>query len=150
MNINPHIKAITIGRVYNLGNYEHVRYEIQAICDEGDAQLTIIALERLIDGLRPAVGIKSKAELDRDATRIAEMRTMSAAAFERQYGNPVGGQDAYIARCVCDHAEECKKRDASIKRSKRIRQLFDDLGGAAVYKDAKLSWDDDENYRGDE
>ncbi len=143
------ITRISVGRVFNLGNYEHVRYEITADVVPGNAGMTIVALERLIEGLRPERSIKSLGELERDGQRIAEMKTMSAASFERQHGNPVGGPDEYIKRCQASLDEEKAKREASLSKAKRIRQLFDDLGGAAVYKDAKLSWDDGD-YHNDE
>jgi hypothetical protein len=137
-----HISRITIGRVYNLGNYEHVRYELSIDVSAGDASKAIVAAERLIEGLRPDRETKSQAELDREGKRISEMRTMSAAAFERQHGSPVGGVDAYIARVQQSHDEAVAERQKSIVKQKRVRQLFDDLGGAAVFKDAKMSWDD--------
>lgn len=40
-------------------------------------------------------------------------------------------------------AEETHKRDAALARAARARKMFDDLGGAAAWKDAKLDWDSD-------
>lgn len=45
---------ITIARLYNLGNYEHVRYEITAdVPPEGKAQQTFMDLTAIIARLKP-------------------------------------------------------------------------------------------------
>lgn len=137
------VSRINIGRVYNLGNYEHVRYELCIDIPAGEnASTAIIAAERLIEGLRPDRSSETKADLDREAKRIADMRTMCAADFERRHGQPVGGATAYIERCVADLTEKTARMKERNEKQARARQLFDDLGGASQWKDAKLSWDD--------
>ena len=142
------ISRISIGRVYNLGNYEHVRYELTVDVPEGEsAAAAVIGMERIVEGLRPDRSSPSAADLERSQFAIDEAKKMSAAAFERQHGNPVGGPDAYIARMQESLDKANADRAASQARQRRARRLFDDLAGAETFKDAKLSWDDDYDDR---
>ena len=141
------ISKITVGRLYNLGNYEHVRYEITAEIKEGEsAATTIKGVEAVLAGLSPVekAGIVSKSDIERRTREIEEMRTMPAADWERRYGHCVGKVAEVIGRYEESLEEDVAKRDAVLKRAREARELFDDLGGAAEWKDAKLSWHDDD------
>ena len=48
------ITKITIGRLYNLGSYEHIRYELTCEIPSGESPATaLIGLEKLIGALNP-------------------------------------------------------------------------------------------------
>jgi hypothetical protein len=143
------VTRINIGRVYNLGNYEHVRFDLTVEVPDGEsAEKAMLGLEKIITALKPEKTIKSKLELEQEAGRIAAMALMSDAEFTRAHGGygaqPRAAQIEYARKRL---EEEKARSEASIKRSKKARALLDDLGGASEWKDAKLSWEDhDDDY----
>lgn len=142
------ITKITIGRLYNLGSYEHVRYELTAEVPQGESPATaIIGLEKILTALSPKTHTHSRSELEREAHQIEEMRHLLAGkgeeAFRQRHGfSFVSTPEEYIARCAESHAKNVADRDKWERRSAKARILLDDLGGAANFKDAKLDWED--------
>jgi len=137
------ITKITIGRLYNLGNYEHVRYELSVEVPEGQSAATaVIGMEKILSGLAPLkhANVKSQHDIQQMAREIEAMKTMSVVDWERRYGLGTGSD--LIERKQDLLEEESVKTQAALTRARRARQLFDDLGGAAQWKDAKLDWDD--------
>ncbi len=141
------ITKITIGRLYNLGSYEHVRYELTAEVPQGESAATaIIGLEKILTALSPKNSTHSRDELDRQKRQLEAMhRKLSDEGpdeFRRYYGHEfVGTPEEYIARCEESHAQDVAAREAWEARSAKARKLLDDLGGAANFKDAKLDWE---------
>lgn len=143
----PRISRINIGRLYNLGNYEHERFELTIDIPEGaSAQDAIIGAERILAGLKPMVGIKEPSELRRMRVRLDEMRNMTEQQIQTQYGSwsAPATKETIIRRHEVDLDEEIEKRRKAIKKQEEARALFDDLCGAAKWVDAKLSWDNDD------
>lgn len=140
------ITKITVARLYNLGNYEHVRYELTAEIKEGESATTAIkGLESIVGGLKPLekCGICSASEIDRKRREVDEMRKMPVAEWGRRYGHCVGTPSEVIQRYELSLKEEEDKREEATRRASEARELMDDLGGAAEWSDAKLSWEDD-------
>lgn len=140
------ITKITIGRLYNAGNYEHVRYELTAEVKEGEsASAALQGMEKLLCALnpKPACGVKSNSELERERLRIGQLKEMTDDQFSRSIGQPEGGKSAYIQRVTQGLADDTVKRAEWDHRHSQARKLLDDLGGASKWKDAKLSWDND-------
>lgn len=146
------VSRITIGRLYNLGSYEHVRYELTVDVKEGESPGTaILGMEKILSALSPKTCTHSRDELLRDRRRINEMRRCLAEdghdEFKRINGyHIVGTPEEYIQRCEESHAENVAKRDAWEARSEKARKMLEDLGGAANWKDAKLEWEDDNEF----
>lgn len=145
------ITKITIGRLYNLGSYEHVRYELTAEIPEGQSPGTaIIGMEKILAALSPKTSTHSRSELDREAKRLEAMKTQLLAhgeeRFRRDHGHFEGTPEEYLARCEKSLAENVARRDAWEARSAKARKLLEDLGGAANWRDAKLEWEDDDEY----
>lgn len=137
------ISRISIGRVYNLGNYEHIRYELTVDVKEGEsAAAAFAAVENIIAGLKPDRISKSNEELWRERKVIEQAKQMPLAEFQRRHGDPVGGPAAYIQRLEQSLAESEKQARESHDRAKTVRRLFDDLGGASQWKGAKLDWEE--------
>lgn len=44
------------------------------------------------------------------------------------------------------HADNVARREAWEARSAKARKLLEDLGGAANFKDAKLDWEDGDDF----
>jgi hypothetical protein len=140
----PRISRITIGRLHNLGNYEHVRYEVTVELPPGTSPASVLhRTEQLLNDLQPkaphhayeVLGARrelAKAEPklvdfvnSRDEYNTAEERYRSAV-LERER----------CAKVVHRYDEWRKCRDAA-------HLAFDELGGTRVHTDAKDNWDDE-------
>lgn len=143
------VSKITVARLYNLGSYEHARYELTIEVPEGaSAAKTLRGIERLLSALspKPPGDVKSDAEIDRERHRLLEMKKLLAdnpADFERFHGGYKGTADEYLTRIESGLHESIAKREVWEARAAKARELLDDLGGAAEWKDAKLDWEDD-------
>lgn len=137
------IKTIQIGRVYNLGNYEHVRYDITAEVEpEEDPSQVMTGLEKVIEGLRPVKGVASCSELNRNRTEVEKMRTMSDAEFKQSFGGHTGTRAEIIELYHVGYCKKVTDRAEALTRAKGARKMLSDLNGAAIWKDAKLEWED--------
>lgn len=144
------VTKITIGRLFNLGSYEHIRYELTVEVPPGESATdAVLAIERIMKGLEPESRscIDSQTELENKARRIAQMRELLSDSgpdeFIRRHGHFVGTPEEYITRCEQAYQESLIKRAAWDTRAKKARELFDNLGGASEWKDAKLDWEND-------
>lgn len=139
------VSRISIGRVYNLGNYEHVRYEVTVEVPEGQsASKAIVGLEKIIAGLAPLRCIKTEAELKRSAANIERMEKLTTEEWNREHQFSVGSRSEIIARHKKDHAADILRTARAKRKAARARALFDDLNGSATWKDAKLDWHQDD------
>jgi len=140
------ITKITIGRLYNLGSYEHVRYEMTAEIAEGEsASKALIGLEKILSALNPKApgSVPDEDAIKRDIRRLQEMRALNDEDFERFHGGYKGTRAEYLDRISQSIAEGTERLNAWKAKAAKARELLDDLGGAAEFKDAKLDW---ENY----
>ncbi len=139
------VTKITIGRLYNLGSYEHVRYELSLEVGDGEsAALALQGIERIMAALNPKRpgNVPSEIETAHEHRRMDAMNELSDEQFERMHGGYVGTRAEYMERIRHSTEEGEKRREVWKERSRKARELLDDLGGAAVWKDAKLEWDD--------
>ncbi len=146
------VSRITIGRLYNLGSYEHVRYELSVEVAEGESAATaILGMEKIIAALSPKTSTHTRYELERERVRVEELKASLAAMtdedyFRRNHGHFEGTPAEYVARVAESHAENLSRREAWEERAEKARKMLDDLGGSAVWKDAKLDWEDNDFY----
>jgi len=134
---------ITIGRLYNLGNYEHIRYEISVEIGEGQSAATAITgLENILTALNPTMppGVLSDRQIEDAKERIKKV--------EAKPDNEVAERHGKCKALVI--AEAQKKLDAAIVKTTKwnatqrlARRMLDDLGGAEKFVDAKQNWDND-------
>lgn len=137
------ITKIAVERVYNLGNYEHIRYSLTVDVKEHESsEQAIRGVENILAGLRPRKDIPSNAELARQSIQIARMEKMTAEEWEREHRHSVGTREEVIGRYRTSLEEATEKRAKALAIATTARELFDDLGGASVWKDAKENWDD--------
>lgn len=144
------VSRITIARLFNLGSYEHVRYEISAdVAPDESPAVVMLGLERIINALSPKTHTHSRGELDRERVGIEAMHRLLSdegpEEFRRRHGHFVGTPEEYIARCEQSYAENVKARDDWEARSAQARKHLDDLGGASEWRDSKLDWYDDDD-----
>lgn len=144
------ITRVTIGRLYNLGSYEHVRYELTVEIPDGEsASKAVAGIERIFAALNPREpgSVQTETTILHDTRRVQDMKDRLAKSpedFEQYYRGYVGTPEEYIARCEESLNESIAKREAWKARSRKARELLDDLGGAAKWHDAKLEWNDDD------
>lgn len=119
----PRVSRITIGRLHNLGNYEHVRYEISVDVPPGNAPSAVLhELEKVLADLKPRSPVTA---FDVQNARKGLADPDSAHNHD------------YYRRQIARHEEWQQTRDAALKR-------FEQLGGSSVFTDAKERWDDDD------
>ena len=107
----------------------------------------LVGLERIIGALNPKRphGVPSVTDIGRKANHIASIAALSRDEFERSYGTEKS-QAKYIAESEAELAEGKALIERWQERKLRARKLLSDLGGAAIYKDAKENWDDDSSF----
>lgn len=137
------VTKITIGRLYNLGSYEHVRYELTCEIPTGESPATaIIGMENIIDALNPKEpeGVLSVSDLKRMADMIAAIKELSDEDFAIRHGNRISRTEN-VADAEKKLARRVQIRGQWEARAAKARKLLEDLGGAANWRDAKLEWD---------
>jgi len=126
LEIVAKITEITIGRLHNLGNYEHVRYEVKAyVAGAEDPGLLISRLEKLLAALKPIT-------TDYDYERAVKVMSDPELAADETARNI----EVYRARI--------EKHDEAAARRERALTLFGALGGQSQHTDAKDNWEDDD------
>lgn len=121
------VSKITVGRLHNLGNYEHVRYEIAVDVPEGaSATQTLSNVERVLAGLDPKPPV-SDYDLERAYSALKK-------PLEEWPEWEQGNREAYV--------NYIEKNKAWIAAQKLAREALDDIGGTRIYTDAKEKWDD--------
>lgn len=137
------ITKITVGRLFNLGNYEHVRYDLTVEIAPGESAASAIhGVERIIAGMKPVRHVESEAALAHKAKEIETMRTMTDEQWRRSYGHCEGSREEVIRRYTESHEKYVAEREKALSTARRARELFDDLAGAEKWTDAKLEWDE--------
>lgn len=118
------ITEITIGRLHNLGNYEHVRYEVKAyIAGSEDPGLLISRLEKLLAALKPI-------QKDYDYERAVKVMSDPKLAADEPLRN------------IETYRQRIERHDKAIARRERALLLFNALGGSFQHTDAKVNWED--------
>ena len=127
---------ITIGRLFNCGNYEHVRIEITADIGDGQsASNAFVAIESAISAMKPrSTAAQTWDGISRKQSELIAAKQMPLAEFERKYGQPSGGPAAFIARLRDEIKRESQVlADYDRMRSNAIASL-DDLGSVPVIR----------------
>ena len=123
----PRVSRLTLSRLHNLGNYEHVRYEITVEVPEGaSAAGTFRRLEQLLNELEP--------KPTHDAWEIKRARETLAKPAGELSATERTNLDLY-ARWVAEEETRVQKRTEAADQ-------LDALGAVAVHTDAKEKWED--------
>ena len=123
------VTSISMSRLYNKGNYENCKIDICAEVPEGvSAVCVLLSLHRILSALKPQKGDtyelrEAKELLDKPEHELTESDKLRLDA----------------ARELIN--DDLVRRQA---RERAIRQL-DSLGGTVTGKDAKESWDNDDD-----
>jgi hypothetical protein len=142
------VSRITIGRLFNLGNYEHERFEISVDLAAGEnARHALENVSAILNSLNPTppFGVPSLDEVVRLENRYKHEVALSPDEWERNrpyIPSPGKGR----IECLADlKAESMTKRHRYEKwkgHQQRALDALNELGGSISWKDAKLDWDD--------
>lgn len=125
------ISRITIGRLHNLGNYEHVRYEISVdIGSDDDAGIVLKNLETVLNDMQINPGVDSWAL--RNAKEILKKPEAELTDHERS------NLDAYRGKVA--------KVEDAVRRMSLARERLTSFSGTSVFTDAKENWDEEHRY----
>lgn len=139
-NTKTQIRRITIGRLYNLGNYEHVRYELSVEIGEGrSAALALRNTLRLLKAVNPKPPVASY-DYERAKSQIEKPDDWHKNIVDKDE------QTRLRKHMVVEAKKTVKKFETWVKRRHAAELVLDDIGGTKVFKDAKLSWSDDDDY----
>ena len=148
--MNSTITKITIGRLYNLGSYEHVRYELTAEVAEGESAFQVLSgMERILNALSPKKppGVDSGSDLERKKFELKRMKALSQDDWNNQYAHFTKGTRAEVIQRLEEAYQEAKNNAHDwVLRCEKARELLEDLGGAAAWKDSKMDWEDYEEF----
>jgi hypothetical protein len=138
MSIKSHVTRLTIARLFNLGSYEHVRYEVQVDVPEGQsAAQACYGVERILAGLKPKCPVDVY-----ELARLKEKTKWSEQDWWRYHG-----KDSWESAKAANQAElerQLGKVKAWKDEQTKVRALLDDLGAAYQHTDAKLTWEDED------
>jgi hypothetical protein len=121
----PRLARFSIGRLYNLGNYEHVRYELTVEvppeCSAKDAFLATLQLLHAADPHPPC----TKREFEEATKALAK---------------PAAELDQYELKNIELHKKRMKARQVWEQNRKLALEALDRLGGKVEYKEAQDNW----------
>lgn len=121
------VSKITVGRLHNLGNYEHVRYEIAVDIPEGASAAAVMAdIENILADLNPKPPCR-----DWDLERAQE-------ALKK----PESEMAEYELHNIPAHKQTVEKYEEWRKWQMAARAHLDAIGGSVSYVDAKDTWDE--------
>lgn len=119
------VTNISVSRLYNLGNYQNVKYDIAAEVPKGASAVeTMRQLVHILQMLEPL------------------RRPHSYSMFKEAIKKTNTEQSAYEK----EHVKEWQEEAAAFELKRELRDkafmALDDLGGSLIAKDAKDTWDD--------
>lgn len=123
------VSRITIARLHNCGNYEHVRYEIAVdVAPDGNPAAVLQELESILNDLKP-----TKTEFDYELRNArAKMALPASELTDIDFRN------------MALYRERVRKADEETANREAAMRKLNELGGSRVYTDAKNNWDDND------
>jgi hypothetical protein len=127
----PIVTRISVDRLYNLGNYEHIKYGVTVDIPAGEAPTKVLKnLLRVLRALNPRA-VRPPWDLQRKR-EIAALTTMDCSSEERT-------EREAAFKEVTEYDVACEARNSALEQ-------LDNLGGTTTKIDAKHDWDlDDED-----
>lgn len=124
------VTHVAVSRLYNLGNYQNIKFDLSAEIPAGaSAQETFRRLNLILQDLAPFKKFEGY-----EVKRLEDLRKKTRdelSQFEK------------------DQIEELqsKESDFNTRRARRTAalQAIDDIGGAALFQDAKSEWSHDDD-----
>lgn len=127
MSEKTFVSKICVSRLHNLGNYEHVRYEITAdVAVTDDPALVLQRLEAVVNGLQKRHGF-SEYEIEQAQTVLSKSAS-ELTEREVQY--------------LPTYQAKLEKFNAVMRDRQEATSYLRELGGIVEFTDAKDSWDE--------
>lgn len=126
MDTNPKITNLTITRLHNLGNYEHIKYEVSVDLNGALPGPMITKLEEALSDLQ-AKSPHSQWDLNRAKEALAKP------------ANELNEHD------ICNletYKNRLKEHEEILEKRNKARHTLNNLGMTSEYTDAKENWDD--------
>lgn len=127
-NQTTRISRLTIGRLHNLGSYEHIRYEVTVeIAPDDDPSRVLRTVENILNDLQAKHGISSfdlkraKEVITKPASELSEIEKSNLELYKRR---------------VRLYEDATRRREAA-------REALATLSYTSEYRDAKTEWEDD-------
>lgn len=121
------VESIYVERLFNLGNYENIKYGFRVeIGRDDDPGRVLASLERIFNDLRADGGVDSH-ELSR-AKRVLE--------------KPEAELDDHDKRYLDSHREKIRLHEEAKERQRMARQALATLNYTSEHKDHKQDWED--------
>jgi hypothetical protein len=129
-----HVSRISIARLYNLGDYEHARYEVTVEVPEGaDAAVTFQNLEEIVEALNPKCPI-NEYNLRAAQTWIEKSDEQKEQCATGELGFEGGSDrqaiDAWLERREADALKAIHANNEHQLRRDMAIAALKDLGGA--------------------
>lgn len=130
LTIEPQPTRITqfrIGRMHNLGNYEHIKYEVTVEVAPGDdVGKRLTTVETILNDIQADLP-----HSDWDIQRAKEL-----------LAKPEGDLDEYDVKRIPRAKRQLAENEAALKRRETARAALSTLNYESEHKDAKKDWDE--------
>lgn len=138
MSTKTRISKLTIGRLFNLGNYEHVRYELTIDIAEGDSvKLALQNTMRLLKAANPKPPIPTF-DYEHAKSILSDPQAWHKNIADRKE------RKRLIAETVKSAKQIVKTYDDWKARRKAAMDALDAIGCERIWKDHKEDWRDDD------
>lgn len=123
------VSHIGLSRLFNLGNYENIKFDVSVEVPEGQsAALAMSTLLKIMQKLRPV-------KLSWEVQRAQKLLNTPETELEE------------VDRETLEQAKALvEEHNAKVRERKEALRKLDTLGGSIVGKDAKDSWEFDDDY----
>ena len=130
------ISKITVARLYNLGNYEHVRYELTVDVPEGESARTALRNTMLLlKAANPKPPVSTQRYNHAKEFIAAPEKIATDITCKKSRAK-------YLKEVVAASKKEVAEYEAWLKQRDRAMELLDRMGGATTHTDAKNTWED--------
>lgn len=130
LTIEPQPTRITqfrIGRMHNLGNYEHIKYEVTVEVASGDdVGKRLTTVETILNDIQADLP-----HSDWDIQRAKEL-----------LAKPEGELDEYDVKRIPRAKQQLAENEAALKRRENARAALSTLNYESEHKDHKKDWDE--------
>lgn len=134
------ITSLSVGRVYNLGNYENLRFEITVDIPQGRSPSLVLKNLAFVMRAANPKGPHSRFDYDHAVTKLKD-----PAAWHKNVK-----PDKERRKRIRDMVKDCKKivreYEAWLKRRAIAQSMLDRIGAVRQFKDHKNDWQDDLDF----
>ncbi len=129
---------MTIGRLFSLGNYEHVRYELQIDIPEGRSASTALKnAMRLFKAANPKPPIP-KYDYEHCKSILSDPTAWHKNIVNRQE------RAKAVRELVKKSKATVSTYDAWLVRRRQAEQILDNIGATKEFREAKCDWEYDD------